>query len=114
MRLHAFGNLTLLLPFTFYSQAQGLSSSSALATPNEKAIVIGGGPVGLATALTLADEPHCFDVTLFEAATPTAYDPTKAYLYNVNERGLRFTKRYDFLQKRLEAQGVASKGMVRK
>lgn len=61
--------------------------SSPVETPRKQAVVVGGGPVGLATALTLSNEPHCYDVTILEQAEMEQYDPTKAYLYNVNARG---------------------------
>ena len=96
--------------FTSLLVHQG-SVDALSSTIGEKAIIIGGGPVGLATALTLADEPHCYDVSVFEAAAPEEYDPTKAYLYNVNFRGQRFTRRYASLQKRLCQEGIPSVGV---
>ena len=62
------------------------TSTAALSAPKQ-AVVVGGGPVGLATALTLSNPPHCYDVTVLEQASVEQYDPTKAYLYNVNPRG---------------------------
>ena len=62
-----------------------IASSDSL---NKKsAVIVGGGPVGLATALTLSNPPHSYDVTVVEQASVEQYDPTKAYLYNVNPRG---------------------------
>ena len=62
--------------------------SSEVTTPTAKqAVVVGGGPVGLATALSLSNPPHSYDVTILEQASQEQYDPTKAYLYNVNTRG---------------------------
>lgn len=75
----------LVAALTFNSRkvlALALASSDA-----KKAVVVGGGPVGLATALTLSNPPHNYDVVVLEQASVEQYDPTKAYLYNVNFRG---------------------------
>jgi 2-polyprenyl-6-methoxyphenol hydroxylase-like FAD-dependent oxidoreductase len=79
-------------------------------TNKKKAIVVGGGPVGLATAITLSSPPHCMDVTLFEQSTPSAYDATKAYLYMVNGRGQTWTERFPAVQQRLEERGSGAMG----
>ena len=77
-----------------------------------KAVVVGGGPVGLATALTLSNAPHYYDVTLVEQSADTSgYDPTKAYLYLVNPRGQVWTKRFPRVQELLEERGSVNTGM---
>lgn len=86
-------------------------SGSPPGKDRRNAIVIGGGPVGIATALTLADAPHFYDVKLFETSVPTKYDPTRAYLYNINNRGLKLVKRFKFLEDRLKEKGVCSTGV---
>ena len=58
----------------------------------EKAIVVGGGPVGLSAALVLANRGY--DVSLFEATSTDeikTFNPALAYLYNINDRGQTFT-----------------------
>ena len=99
--------LTRAFPSDSNVPARTASSLYANTPPTykKKAIVVGGGPVGLAAALTLSNPPHCMDVTLFEQATPSEYDPTKAYLYNVNLRGQTWTQRFPTVQQRLEDRG---------
>lgn len=52
----------------------------ALAASKQHAVVVGGGPVGIAAALTLAKH-HNFSVTLLESqpasSAQTKYDPSK-------------------------------------
>mmetsp|Transcript_8928 Transcript_8928/g.10253 ORF Transcript_8928/g.10253 Transcript_8928/m.10253 type:complete len:644 (-) Transcript_8928:322-2253(-) len=75
------------------------------------AVVVGGGPVGLAAALTLADAPHRYDVTVYESLNfeeYSAFDPAKAYLYLINERGQKFTRKHTALHEKLRALSVPS------
>lgn len=80
----------------------------------KNAIVIGGGPVGLASALMLANAPHCYNVTVYEATdrmtsqSRCIFDPALAYLYNVNARGQRFTKAFPFIHEHLIEKSVAA------
>lgn len=62
-------------------------NSKAPSSTKKKAVIVGGGPVGLATALTLSNPPHSYDVTVLEKESVEQYDPTKTYVYNVNPRG---------------------------
>ena len=52
----------------------------ALTAPKHHAVVVGGGPVGIAAALTLAKH-HNYSVTLLESSpvdsAQTKYDPSK-------------------------------------
>ena len=58
--------------------------------PRKDAVIVGGGPAGLASAHILAKRG--FDVTLLERrAAPSIYEPQRAYLYLVDGRGQTFT-----------------------
>lgn len=81
------GGLWILLFSLVSTRSFALSSEAVTPSTAKKAVVVGGGPVGLATALTLSNPPHSYDVTILEQASQEQYDPTKAYLYNVNTRG---------------------------
>jgi kynurenine 3-monooxygenase len=76
--------------------------------------------VGLATALTLSHPPHSCHVTVLERSTGTtavsSYDPGKAYLYNINPRGLtwfdnKITTTPDALVKLEKAASAAANGL---
>ena len=86
------------------------SSSSSSQKTKPHAIVIGGGPIGLATALTLANF-HSYDVTVYEKAPYDDYsrfDPSKAFLYLISSRGQEFTTMFPELQAKLMERGVPS------
>ena len=87
------------------------SSSSSNESQQKRAIVVGGGPVGLATALTLSNPPHSYNVIVLEQTAQETgvkeYDPTKAYLYQVNQRGQVWTQRFPSVQRRLVERGSA-------
>eukprot|EP00586_Coscinodiscus_wailesii_P005836 CAMPEP_0172486198 /NCGR_PEP_ID=MMETSP1066-20121228/14669_1 /TAXON_ID=671091 /ORGANISM="Coscinodiscus wailesii, Strain CCMP2513" /LENGTH=572 /DNA_ID=CAMNT_0013251995 /DNA_START=222 /DNA_END=1941 /DNA_ORIENTATION=- len=87
-----------------------LLAATASNTTKPHAIVVGGGPIGLATALTLAN-CHSYDVTVYEASPYDAYrsfDPAKAFLYLISSRGQEFTKKFPELQTKLIERGVPS------
>ena len=90
--------------------ANALSLSAA--APKPKAIVVGAGPVGVTTALTLSSAPHNYDVALLESAPEVSsqYDPSKAFLYNVNLRGQALTSKFPSMQAKLADRGVPSAG----
>lgn len=82
--------------------------SSEVPTPKtaKQAVIVGGGPVGLATAISLSNPPHSYDVTILEQASQEQYDPTKAYLYNVNTRGQVWMKEsFPSVLKKLQDKG---------
>lgn len=75
----------------------------------DKAIIVGGGPVGLASAIMLANRGY--DVSIFEATTAdeiNTFNPSSAYLYNINTRGQTFTKVFPKLHKKLVERSVGS------
>ncbi|KAL7441990.1 hypothetical protein ACHAXM_008194 [Skeletonema potamos] len=90
-------------------------TSSALQQPKQQAVVVGCGPVGVAASLILASK-HNFDVTLLESSPESSsqskYDPTKAFLYNVNGRGQTLTKMFPTMHQKLVERSVASKGFA--
>jgi kynurenine 3-monooxygenase len=104
---------------TYVTQSSSSSSSSAI-SQNKNCIIVGGGPIGLATALTLARAPHSYNITLLEATSDltSVYDPSKSYLYNVNARGLEWfvnptiapQSAYERLQQMGYSPGVGSMG----
>ena len=88
-------------------------STGVSAKQSADVVVVGGGPVGLATALTLSHPPHNCHVCIVESnAMVNYYDPTKAFLYNVNQRGQRLTKKFPRLHKKLIDSSIESRGMM--
>ncbi|KAL7479473.1 hypothetical protein ACHAW6_005199 [Cyclotella cf. meneghiniana] len=87
----------------------------SLQPPVPRAIVVGAGPVGIAASLILASR-HGYDVTLLESSPETSiqtkYDPTKAFLYNVNARGQTLTKMFPNMHDKLVQRSVESKGFA--
>lgn len=92
-----------------------LPTVKPLQSPNPRAIVVGAGPVGIAASLVLATN-HGYDVTLLESSPEsslqTKYDPTKAFLYNVNARGQTLTKMFPSMHEKLVQRGVESRGFA--
>lgn len=72
-----------------------------------KAVIIGGGPVGLVTSLILAKR-HSYDVTLVEQREMNAFENQKAYLYLLDGRGQRATKLVPGLTESIQQSSVAS------
>ena len=77
-------------------------------------MVVGGGPVGLAAALTLSRPPHRYDVTLLEQSPGSVgtYNPARSYLYNVNARGLEWFQDHPRALQKLQQRGVAQTGFA--
>jgi len=102
--------LLCLLPI-----ALGLSSPAETATKavyessllkDKSVLVVGGGPVGLATALTL-QKKHGAKVTVVEARTDISkYRADRTYLYRINQRGMQWTKQFESVHQAIETTGV--------
>lgn len=108
-RCHGSAALALALVFAALrplARVSALSSSAAVGA-RPVAVVVGGGPVGAAAALTLADG-GAYDVIVYENSDPSDYDATKAFLYNVNARGRTLTTRFPAVDARLRERSVAS------
>lgn len=83
---------SILLGFAFVARSplQRISLSATSSSTAMDALVVGGGPAGLASAWVLAQRG--FDVTILERRKePNPYEPQKAYLYLVDGRGQKFT-----------------------
>ena len=79
---------------------------NASAHSMKTAVVVGGGPSGLATALMLSRR-HGYYVTILEAAERTdVYDPTKAYPFLIRQRGQKLTEMFPDVQRELEVKGI--------
>ena len=67
--------------------------------------------MGYATALTLSSPPHSYNVTVLEktsgATAVQTYDPTRAFLYNVNPRGLEWIEQHPRVMERLLDKGYS-------
>jgi 2-polyprenyl-6-methoxyphenol hydroxylase-like FAD-dependent oxidoreductase len=77
-------------------------------------VIVGGGPTGLAAALTLSHPPYNCKCVLLEANPKfsSAYDPSKAYMYLVNGRGQKLTTKFPLLQQKLAERGVVPAAFV--
>ena len=96
-------NVACLAPPAALNNVNNVSAS------REKAIVVGGGPVGLASAIVLANRGY--DVSIFEATSTEeikTYNPALAYLYNINFRGQVFTNMFPSIHEKLLDRSVCS------
>jgi len=75
-------------------------------TRKKTAVIVGAGPAGLAAALVLSkvrkttgnshiDRNFFERIVVLEDSPKESYDPSRAYFYNINKRGQRFTNAFD-------------------
>lgn len=87
-----------------------LNNSSA-SSRSKQCVVVGGGPIALATALTLSNPPHCYDVIVLEQTDKVyKYDPTMAYLYLITPRGMTWFDMFPRAYEKLRQRGLFPEG----
>lgn len=106
----------LLLHLLFYNccVATGLEGdvpAQSAVVRSKDCIIVGGGPIGLAAALTLSNPPHGYNVKVLEKTENAyQYDSTMAYHYNLNPRGLAWCDTIPKVSVKLEERGLFSIG----
>jgi 2-polyprenyl-6-methoxyphenol hydroxylase-like FAD-dependent oxidoreductase len=102
--------MPLSLPSGFKKNAVMSMTVAGVPTTTKTAVIVGGGPVGLATALTLAkSEASSFNnVVVLEKRKAGAFESEKAYLYLLDGRGQKLTDSMGITQS-LASSSVSSK-----
>lgn len=98
---------SLSLPVSHAAKMAALKDKSGFEVKRTKAVIIGGGPVGLVTSLVLSQR-HSYDVTLIEQREMNAFESEKAYLYLLDGRGQRATKLVPGLTESIQQNSVPS------
>mmetsp|Transcript_3322 Transcript_3322/g.4427 ORF Transcript_3322/g.4427 Transcript_3322/m.4427 type:complete len:634 (-) Transcript_3322:262-2163(-) len=104
-----------------YSYALSTTTPPSTATPSIKSssinkvvnqadvCIVGAGPVGLATAVTLSRPPHNYNCVVIESNPEVnEFNPGRGFLYNVNTRGRSFTLKFPFIDEKLQEIGIES------
>ena len=71
-------------------------------SPSRHAVVVGAGPVGLASALILAKSPWFENITIIEQRELGSFESERAYLYMLDGRGQKITDQLQLTDKLAE------------
>ena len=72
-----------------------LTSLSTSIPPPTSIVIVGAGPSGLTSALTLRTLFPSTSITILDSSPdPSAYDPTRSFLYLLDKRGRKWTDKY--------------------
>jgi 2-polyprenyl-6-methoxyphenol hydroxylase-like FAD-dependent oxidoreductase len=90
MKFSLFFLLSLAGTVDMFKLSMSTLSETAVVQNKKSAVIVGGGPVGLAGALML-EKCGWTDIKVIEKRAANYFESTKAYLYLVDRRGQRCT-----------------------